>query len=85
MLKKACYIVLTTTLSQWLVLIYLTSHPLSLLMPSRLYMAHNKNEGVKKTYKQLKGEKETMDKAPSLLRIGAGFLLIDVLRIGNCT
>ena len=54
-------------------------------MPSRLYMAHNKNEGVKKTYKQLKGEKETMDKAPSLLRFGAGFLLIDVLRIGNCT
>lgn len=54
-------------------------------MSSRLYMAHNKDEGVEKTYKQLKGEKETMDKAPSLLRIGAGFLLIDVLRIGNCT
>ncbi len=66
-------------------LIFLTPHPLSWPMSSRLYMAHNKNEGVKKTYKRQKGEKETMDKAPSLLRIGAGFLLIDVLRIGNCT
>jgi hypothetical protein len=37
------------------------------------------------TYKQQKSEKEKMDKAPSLLRIGASFLLIDVLPIGNCT
>ena len=85
MLKKGLPHSLTTTLVQRLMLIFLTSHPLSLLMPSRLYMAHNKNEGVKKTYKQQKSEKEKMDKAPSLLRIGAGFLLIDVLPIGNCT